>query len=76
MKFRRRKPRVRCDRRAGWSPNSDICQLLDLADYEKPEDDIDEFRKRMRGNIAAAIFLGALVAIAVVDVVSLEQIQH
>ena len=60
---------------------SNICELLDLSRYELsdrsrndldlPEDSPDDFEHRMRANIVALIFLVALVALAVTDVLKL-----
>ena len=63
----------------------DICELLDLSRYERcdysrhepdsPKSGLDGFRHRMRVNIAALIFLAALVGLAAADVLKLEKTQ-
>jgi hypothetical protein len=60
---------------------SNICELLDLSRYELSdrsrsdldlqEDSPDDFEHRMRANIAALIFLVALVGLAATDVLKL-----
>jgi hypothetical protein len=75
LRFRRRKPSGQGAKQAHDARNSDIGQLLELSKYEKRAGP-DDFKGRMTENIAAAILLGALVTIAVVDVVSLEQVQQ
>jgi hypothetical protein len=63
----------------------DVCDLLDLSRYElcdhsrhepdSPKSGLDDFRHRMRVNIAALIFLVALVGLAATDVLKLEKTQ-
>jgi hypothetical protein len=63
----------------------DVCELLDLSRYERcdysrhepdsPKSGLDDFRHRMRVNIAALIFLVALVGLAAADVLKLEETQ-
>jgi len=63
----------------------DICDLLDLSRYElcdhsrhkadSQKSGLDDFRHRMRVNIAALIFLVALVGLAAADVLKLEETQ-
>jgi hypothetical protein len=60
---------------------SNICELLDLSRYElsdrsrsdldSQKDGPDDFMYRMRANIAALIFLVALVGLAATDVLKL-----
>jgi hypothetical protein len=63
----------------------DLCDLLDLSRYElcdhsrhepdSPKSGLDDFRHRMRVNIAALIFLVALAGLAAADVLKLEETQ-
>jgi hypothetical protein len=75
LRFRQREPSGQSTKQAHGARKSDIDQLLELSKYEKRAGP-DDFKGRMTENIAAAILLGALVTIAVVDVVSLEQVQQ
>jgi hypothetical protein len=54
----------------------DINRLLDLSRYEDPKRNIDEYKARMVENMAAVVVLSVLVAVAALDIISLEQLQH
>jgi hypothetical protein len=75
-----RPPKARTIRTRQQRKNEiNIVRLLDLSKYEKPRatrrDSPDDYRVRMRENIAALILLGALVGIAATDFTDIEQSQ-
>lgn len=53
-----------------------IDRLIDLSRYEELPRYTDDYRCRMVENLAAVLLLSALVVIAALDVIGLEQIQH
>jgi hypothetical protein len=82
VRFRSRDATALPGRRARDVSTHDICEGLDLSRYElrdhsrhdpdsgKPG--LDDFKYRMRANIAALIFLVVLVGLAAADVLKLE----
>jgi hypothetical protein len=50
-----------------------IMRLLDLSKYERPRHAEENYRAKMRANIAAMVFLGLLVFVAAEDFCRLEQ---
>jgi hypothetical protein len=79
LKFRLPKPRVESGRHAREDSDGNIVRLLDLSKYERPREAPeapDEFKRRMRENIAALIVLGVLVGVAATDLSDIEQRQR
>jgi hypothetical protein len=76
MRFRPPRSGGKSRRRASNASDSNIVRLLDLSKYERPREAPDEFKARMRENLAALIALGLLVGIAATDFTDIEQLQH
>jgi hypothetical protein len=81
VRFRPRDAAAFAAKRALDASTDNICDLLDLSRYELSDrsrndsdlqkDGPDDFEHRMRANIAALIFLVALVGLAATDVLKL-----
>jgi hypothetical protein len=83
--FRRRDAGAFPKKRARDVATHDVSELLDLSRYElcdhsrhdpdSRKSGLDDFRHRMRVNIAALIFVVALAGLAAADVLKLEEAQ-
>lgn len=76
LKFRPPAARGESSKPADDISGTNVVRLLDLSKYEKPRETTDEFKMRMRENIAALIVLGLLVGIAATDFTDIEQAQR
>jgi hypothetical protein len=77
LQFRQRDAANVDAQRAAAVKNSgrDIDRLLDLAQYENPRGDADDYKHRMVENVAAVVFLFAFIAIAAFGFIDLEQVR-
>jgi hypothetical protein len=85
VRFRPRDAGPFPEKRPPDSAAHDVCALLDLSRYELSDHSrcdphsrksgLDDFKHRMRANIAALIFLVALAGLAAADVLKLEEAQ-